>query len=115
MKEFQVESRDLGSGRAEIRVEGEADLAVADRLEAALDQASSANGPLLIDLSACEFIDSTAIALLLRRQRQLGREGRRLAAWGASGQVLRILAVAGLTDSGFGFEEPAEALSEDPI
>jgi anti-sigma B factor antagonist len=113
MFEFRVDSRDVGSGRIEIRVEGEADLAVADRLEAALDQASSADGPLLIDLSACDFIDSTAIALLLRKQTQLEKEGRRLAAWGASGQVLRILAVAGLTDSGFGFEEPDEALSED--
>lgn len=115
MNEFRVECRDVGSGRTEVRVEGEADLAVADQLGAALDQASSAEGPLLIDLSACEFIDSTAIALLLRKQIQLEKQSRRLAAWGASGQVLRVLSIAGLTDAGFGFEAPEEALSEDAV
>jgi anti-sigma B factor antagonist len=78
MNPFRVGARDLESGATEIRVEGEIDLAVADRFEAVIEQSSSNARQVLIDLSACEFIDSTAIAIFLRKQRQLEAEGGRL-------------------------------------
>jgi anti-anti-sigma factor len=114
MNEFRVDSRHLGPGSIEIRVEGEIDLSVADRFEAVLDQSSS-NDQVVIDLSACEFIDSTAIAIMLHKRKQLEAEGGRLVACGAAGQVQRILDVAGLKDKGFGFERPDEALSSENI
>jgi anti-sigma B factor antagonist len=115
MKEFRVDSRDLGSGRTQIQVEGEIDLAVADRFEAAIERASSDGGQVLVDLSACEFLDSTAIAILLSKQKQLEAGGGRLAAYGASGQVHRILQVAGLIDRGFGFDDVEDALISENI
>ncbi len=114
MNRFRVDSRDLASGGKEIRVQGEVDLSVADRFEAALDLVS-ADDEVMIDLSACEFIDSSTIAIMLRKQKQLEVEGGRLAACGATKQVHRILEVAGLIDRGFGFEQADEALSSETV
>jgi anti-sigma B factor antagonist len=54
-------------GQYTIRIDGELDLATVSSLEAAVIRAvESRSAPLLIDLSACSFIDSSVIAALLR-------------------------------------------------
>lgn len=46
-------------------MEGEVDLAVAGQLEQALERAASQSEEVLIGLQACEFVDSTPIAMLV--------------------------------------------------
>jgi anti-anti-sigma factor len=93
---FGVEETDTESGIRVIAVTGELDLAVADRVREAIDRAAKAPG-VLVDLSACEFLDSTGIAVLIRGREALAAEGRELAICNPRSQVLRVLEVTGLT------------------
>jgi anti-anti-sigma factor len=54
---------------------GEHDLASSDELRATLEPIL---GNVLVDLTRCEFIDSTVIGVLLAKQKDMQREGRRL-------------------------------------
>lgn len=95
MRSFQVKEEDFDPDGRVLAVEGELDLAVADRLQEALDEAvKDDKRALLIDLGACEFIDSTGIALLMRAQTT--SPDRKLVVFGASGAVARVFSVTGL-------------------
>ncbi|HWB68440.1 MAG TPA: STAS domain-containing protein [Solirubrobacterales bacterium] len=86
-----------------IAVTGELDMNTAAELREPLDTALSEHGPLLIDLSSCEFIDSTGIALIVRAWQQLGGENggdpARFALCGLNDQVRRVLELTGLKAS----------------
>lgn len=79
-----------------ILIEGELDMNTAPQLERELEKSLGASdAPLLIDLSRCEFIDSTGIALIVRAWQQLGGDGR-FALCGVGNQVERVLDITGL-------------------
>ena len=82
-----------------VRVAGEVDISHEEELRGEL-RAAAAAGPrgIVVDLTECEFIDSSGIrALLLSRQAQhSGDESERLAVAASSEQILRILAVMGI-------------------
>ena len=109
MRTFQLVERSLKPGCHEIQVEGEIDLAVADRLKEALENAAPAHDQILVGLQRCEFIDSTAIAVLVHTHGQMEDQGKRVVVYGASGQVRRILSVTGLTQNGLVFENVDDA------
>jgi anti-sigma B factor antagonist len=109
---FALSERDLDSGQREIQVVGELDLAVADRLQKAIERRRSTHT--LIDLADCRFIDSTGIAVLVRAHQSAADEDHLLAVHSPSDQVLRILQITGLTGNGLVFESRAEALSSRP-
>jgi anti-sigma B factor antagonist len=95
---FKVRS-DREAGVFVISVEGELDMNTARQLEPALERALEPDdGSLLIDLSRCEFIDSTGIALLVRAWQRLGPDGS-FALCGAGAQVERVLGVTGLDET----------------
>jgi anti-sigma B factor antagonist len=54
---------------------GEHDMATSSEIAAAL---SSVTGDVLVDLSKCEFIDSTVIGVLLKKAQELKRAGSRI-------------------------------------
>ncbi len=82
-----------------VTVEGELDMNTAADLERELEgPAKTAKAPLLIDLSRCEFIDSTGIALIVRSWQELGSNGR-FAICGLSAQVKRVLDITGLEET----------------
>lgn len=90
---------DLEHGVRTISVRGELDLSTAPDLEAPLEQAlESGEGSVLIDLSQCEFIDSTGIALIVRAWQRLdsGENGRNLVLCSQNDQVRRVLEITGL-------------------
>lgn len=100
---FEVANDQVGEVRV-LSVSGELDLSTAPQLEQPLEEALSSNDSLLIDLSACEFIDSTGIALLVRAWQRLdgepGSEGdSRFALCGLNNQVRRLLELSGLASS----------------
>jgi len=99
--------RRLADGAVEIEVDGEVDLAVADQLREAIDDAGP--GTTLIDLTRCTFIDSTGIAVILRAHRLREEDGGRIVAHSPSAQVLRVLSVTGLTGNGLVFVDREEA------
>lgn len=79
-----------------IHVEGELDLSTASQLEHEMEAPLADPGSgLVIDLSRCEFIDSTGIALIVRAWQQLDGEGG-FALCGVGNQVERVLDVTGL-------------------
>jgi len=83
---------EVEGGITTIAVRGELDLGTAPQLEASMAAASTPG--LVIDLSACEFIDSTGIALLVNFSRDAGATGRRLVLCGLKKQVARVLEIA---------------------
>ena len=96
---FEVKVGDLERGVRTVSVRGELDLSTAPELEGPLNQAlESGEGSVLIDLSECEFIDSTGIALIVRAWQRLtsGENGRGLVICSQNDQVRRVLEITGL-------------------
>lgn len=85
-----------------IGVRGELDLSTASDLERPLEDAiSSGDASVLIDLSECEFIDSTGIALIVRAWQRLDRTADgdgdgRVVICSYNDQVRRVLEITGL-------------------
>ena len=88
--DIQVTLEDLPQGGSVVHVDGELDLATANVLEDTLERAST---PLVIDLTRCGFLDSSAIRVLIATATN---------ARGAIGLVVpdpgmrRVLEIAGL-------------------
>jgi anti-sigma B factor antagonist len=99
---FETSSVEVDGVRV-ISIQGELDLSTAPNLEEPLDAAvNGGDGSILIDLSGCEFIDSTGIALIVRAWQKLEGEDSgsgRLAICNYNEQVRRVLEVSGLDRS----------------
>jgi anti-anti-sigma factor len=95
---FEVTVGTPEQGVLAISVRGELDLSTAPDLEGPLEEAVENRASLLIDLSECEFIDSTGIALIVRAWQRLesGGNGRVLAICSDNEQVRRVLEITGL-------------------
>jgi anti-anti-sigma factor len=76
---------------------GEHDLASSDELRATLDPIL---GNVLVDLTPCEFMDSTVIGVLLAKQKDMQREGRRLdlVVPPENASVARVIDVVGMRE-----------------
>jgi anti-anti-sigma factor len=111
MQRFNVTTTDRQPGCRDIQVEGELDLAVADQLDEVLSAAASECDCVLVGLASCTFIDSSGIAVILRARNRMEEEGRRLAVYGPSDQVLRVLSMTGLTANGLVFDSAEEAIA----
>jgi len=114
---FKVQSETLDGVRV-IAVNGELDLNTAPELEQPLEAALGADGSaLVIDLSGCEFIDSTGIALIVRAWQRLGHDsnghsGSRFALCSVNDQVQRLLDITGLESTIPTHSTRDEALTE---
>lgn len=96
---FEVKVGELEQGVRTISVRGELDLSTAPELEGPLEAAlDGGEGSVLIDLSQCEFIDSTGIALIVRAWQRLDGDGngRGLVICSHNEQVRRVLEITGL-------------------
>jgi anti-anti-sigma factor len=99
---FEATAAQLDDGVRIVAVRGELDLSTASDLEGPLEEAiASGDAPVLVDLSECEFIDSTGIALIVRAWQRLDRtadgEGKgRVVICSDNEQVRRVLEITGL-------------------
>jgi anti-anti-sigma factor len=88
-----------GEGPVEIKAEREVDLlsavALRDRLENAIEDGAR---HIAVDLSGCDFLDSTGISVLATSHLRLVRLGGRLEAIGAHGAVASVLRLSGVGD-----------------
>ncbi len=101
----------MREGVRAVTVAGELDLAVAPRLQGALDELPGDCETALIELQDCEFIDSIGIAVLVRSHLRFLEAGRRLVVCAPRAQVRRVLEMAGVTERGLVFDSVGQALS----
>ena len=97
--QFGISSGPGPDGIAVVRVVGEVDMSHEEELRGELRKAIEADARgIVVDLTECEFIDSTGVrTLLLSREAQHPAEGAvKLAVAAASDQILRILSVMGI-------------------
>lgn len=94
---FKANTEELDGPIRKISVAGELDLDTAPGLEAELGAArAAADASVLIDLTDCEFIDSSGLALIIQTWRELEHsDGVSLALCCATDQVERLLRIAG--------------------
>ena len=79
------------------RLEGELDLATVGSLAQRLEEAADAGGPILLDVSALKFIDSTGIHAILKAVTGLEERGWCIYLHTDDGEVLRVLELVGLS------------------
>lgn len=115
---FEVSSEKVEGSIRTFTVRGELDMSTAPELERGLEEALAEPGAsILIDLSECEFIDSTGIALIVHTWQRLDREGGgggegRLVLCGVNHQVRRLLQITGVEGTISIHEERDAALAE---
>jgi anti-sigma B factor antagonist len=82
-----------------VQLGGELDLANAAFVEEQLDTAiHTSEGAFVVDLCDVDFLDSSAINLLLRARALLGRRDRQLVIVCPHGPVRRVFELAGVSD-----------------
>ena len=97
MNDFKVETELLGDETCVVAVAGELDMYTAPRLEQEMfDALDNGHGRIIIDLSGCEFIDSTALGILLEANRRLGDQQDRLVLVAADRNVVKAFEITGL-------------------
>ena len=97
--QFEISSGDGPEGVRVVRIVGEVDMSHEEELRAELHSATSSQARgVVVDLTECEFIDSTGVrALLLSRDDQQTEDGSvGLAVAAGSEQIVRILTVMGI-------------------
>jgi anti-sigma B factor antagonist len=98
---FQATSKRLDDGTFVVSVAGELDLYTVPALERALLSAED-GGAIVVELSECTFIDSTALGILLAAKRRLGIAGPRLSIVAPSPEVRQPFELTGV-DREFAF------------
>jgi anti-sigma B factor antagonist len=87
----------VGEGLVVVTLHGEADLSSLDALDAAFDEAVALDGPIVTDLTPLEFLDSSALRMLIQAHTRVTGQGRRFALAAppesAVGQVLEMTQV----------------------
>jgi anti-anti-sigma factor len=115
---FDVQSEELEGGIHAFTVRGELDMNTAPELERALEEAlADDEASIMLDLSQCEFIDSTGIALIVRTWQRLDRDGGgegkgHLVLCCINHQVRRLLKITGVESSISTHEGRDAALAE---
>ncbi|HEU4735429.1 MAG TPA: STAS domain-containing protein [Solirubrobacterales bacterium] len=100
VRPFRLTEQRIWPGCIEIEIEGELDLAVSDRLRAALDAAQAGPCHVLVGFGACSFIDLSGLAILAAARQALAGRDRQLLLHGVHGQVRRMLSMTGLAEKG---------------
>lgn len=104
---FSVTTESI-DGLEAVSVSGELDEATAPRLREALEAVmEQVDRPVVVDLSGCEFIDSTGLSLLVESQRRLAESDRSFAVCSVRPEVGRLLELTGI-DTAIGLYETRE-------
>jgi len=97
---LEVKETSLPGGGRQLSLTGELDLATAPRLAMALAQARARRSSVILDLTACDFVDSTGLALIVNTWREFDETAgiELLVVAGGDGQVARLLRISGVSD-----------------
>jgi anti-sigma B factor antagonist len=95
--EFSIKTAELGGNAFVVTMTGEADLHTAPELDRALEGVIALGGTAVaIDLGEVSFIDSTALAILIRYQPRFKSRGGDLVLVTQDRRVLRTFEITGL-------------------
>ena len=98
--DFQVSTAAIdGKGGVIVSVEGELDIATVGQLAEPVGVAVAEGRHLVLDLSACPFIDSTALAFVLRTHSALTADGRSMAVVAGRGEIRKLLYLTAIDQS----------------
>ena len=111
--EFSIGAEKLDGGTV-VSVSGELDLSTHERLGEELTAIAAGGGAIVVDLSACDFIDSSGIRALLIGRQAAEDNGGTLALAAAKPQVVRILDVTGVASALPIHASADEALAAQP-
>ena len=96
---FVAATEKLDSGTPVVSVAGEVDLATAPLLERTLlGVADGRTGELIVDLTACSFLDSRGLRALMETRKRFDRSNRRLALVLSNPNVLKIFQITHLDE-----------------
>lgn len=108
---FSVQADRKGSLHT-LTVFGELDQATAPELREVLSASlDDAHASVLVDLSDCEFIDSTGLSLLVEAKRRLGEQRRAFGVCCPDPDVRRLLELTGIDEAVGLFDTREEAVS----
>ena len=93
--EIAIAVETLPKGGTLVRVSGELDLATAPEVEKRLSETDLAE-PLVIDLTECGFLDSTAVRVILSTATRAGEAGGKVSLVAPDPGVRRALEITGL-------------------
>ena len=111
MNAFRVDAESDGNLHT-VMVHGELDQGTAPELRGALGSAlGESTVAVLVDLSGCEFIDSTGLSLLVEAKRRLGEEQRSFGVCCPDAEVRRLLELTGIDEAVGLFETRDEAVA----
>lgn len=79
-----------------VRARGDFDFASCQALAAALDEATGAGLPVLVDVTRVSFMDAACLGEIARTRERLATAGRELRVVGAQGVVRRIFELTDL-------------------
>ena len=96
--DLELAHEQLPSGGQVLGVRGELDLATVSEMEQVLADTEQSQ-VLVVDLSECEFLDSSAVHVLLAAARRAADAGGELALVVPEGGVRRVLEIAGVEAS----------------
>jgi anti-sigma B factor antagonist len=95
-EEFAVTVAESGPDRTIVKVDGELDLGTAPKLAEELESATSGGNRVVLDLTGCDFIDSSGLRTLLSARAASETGGGSLAIVVADPNLLRVFEVASL-------------------
>lgn len=100
------------AGRTVLRVRGEIDLATAPVLEERVQQLQQGE-PLVLDLAAVDFVDSTGLRVILGADTRATNQGTSLAIVAVDGPVTRLFDLTGVGSRLAVFESIADAAAHE--
>lgn len=107
----EIERSMVGDDMVAVTISGEFDLADESRAELAMDFVLGLEIPaVLLDLTDCEYIDSTGLRTLIRSHDRACRAGTRVAIAGSGPQVRRIFKLTGVKERLPIFDDRDQAL-----
>jgi len=87
------------SGSATVTVGGELEFGTAASLRTTLsDLVQDESDPVVVDLTALQFIDSTGLSLLVQAKQRFSAQGRRFELRGPTPRVSRVIEISGLAE-----------------
>lgn len=88
---FLIRNEDVPGGASVVVLGGELDLATSPQLLTAAAGLEASAQPVILDMAAVTFVDSSGVRALLDVERMAGDKGRRLALYRPSVAVTRLL------------------------
>lgn len=96
MIDLKVGTEQLGDGTCVISVAGELDMYTSPPFEQELLDAVAQAPRVVVDLTGCDFIDSTALGILITANRRLGYPAKRLSLVVSDRNILKTFEMTGL-------------------